>query len=302
MSNSDSTGLFEPQTVKLIDGRKLTYFDNGVNSAAALIMHHGTPGLGDLWGTWLDAALAKGVRAVSFSRAGYPGSDGAPGRNVSETGLDFEQLLSRLGITEFVSIGWSGGGPFALRSTFSQGSKGADLLAGVAPYEEMGADWFIGLNESDTPESIGKLTESFESALESSIEEIDGIEEVWTEELFTKGVESRSNYSDFVGLYAIFNKIAAKSLVSAVRPDITGYAEDNHMIFRPWGFSVSQVTLPVSIWNGALDKAVSPNMAKWQHEQIKGSTIHILEDQNHFTPMVENMAEILDSAIAKLVS
>ena len=284
----------------LSDGRKLTYFDNGISGSTALLMHHGTPGVGDLWATWFEAAASRGVRAISYSRPGYLGSDRAEGRTVWSSGADSEELLSFLGISKFVSIGWSGGGPYALRSTFLTSCKGADLVAGVAPLEEMGLDWYTDTGPDDSPENIAKLTESVESALRSAEEKFVGIEDAWTVEAIDTGARKRSEYEKFSERYAFFNEALSRTLLNALKPTLLGYAEDDHVILTPWGFKVGSVTAPVSIWNGSLDKGVTVNMAKWQHEQIKNSTLHIIEGQNHVSPMVELMDEILSSAIEKL--
>jgi len=292
----------EAKAFILSDGRQLTYFDNEVPGSAALLMHHGTPGLGNLWATWLDAVSNLGVRAISFTRAGYLGSDRAEGRTVWSTGTDFEELLTFLGISEFVSIGWSGGGPYALRSTFLTGCKGAELVAGVAPLEEMGADWFTDTGPDDTPENIAKLTESVESALQSAEEKFVGIEEAWSVEAIDTGARKRAEYEKFSELYSVFNQVLSTSLLNSLKPTLLGYAEDDHVILRPWGFKVGSVSAPISIWNGSLDKGVTVNMAQWQHGQIANSTLHIIENQNHVSPMVELMDDILGSAIEKLKS
>jgi len=300
--SSENPRVPEAKIFTLSDGRKLTYFDNEVPGSAALLMHHGTPGLGDIWSTWINAASSRGVRAVSYSRAGYLGSDRAEGRTVWSTGTDFEELLAFLAISEFVSIGWSGGGPYALRSTFLSGCKGAELVAGVAPLEEMGADWYTDTGPEDTPESIAKLTESVESAFQSAEEKFVGIEELWSVEAIDTGARKRTTYEDFSELYAAFNEILSISLLNSLKPTLLGYAEDDHVILKPWGFKIGSVSAPVSIWNGSLDKGVTVNMAQWQHRQIINSTLHIIEDQNHVSPMVELMGDILGSAINKLMA
>ena len=300
LMSTENPRVAEAKIFILSDGRKLTYFDNGIQGSSALLMHHGTPGLGDIWSTWLDSASSRGVRAVSYSRAGYLGSDRAEGRTVWSTGTDFEELLAFLGISEFVSIGWSGGGPYALRSTFLTGCKGAELVAGVAPLEEMGADWFTDTGPEDTPESVALLIESVESALQSAEEKFEGIEELWSVEAINTSAQKRADYEKFSELYSVFNEILSISLVNAIRPSLLGYAEDDHVILKPWGFKIGSVSAPVSIWNGSLDKGVTVNMAEWQHRQITNSTLHIVEDQNHVSPMVELMDDILGSAIQKL--
>jgi pimeloyl-ACP methyl ester carboxylesterase len=298
--SSENPRVPEAKIFTLSDGSKLTYFDNEVPGSAALLMHHGTPGLGDIWSTWINSASSRGVRAVSYSRAGYLGSDRAEGRTVWSTGTDFEELLAFLGISEFVSIGWSGGGPYALGSTFLTGCKGAELVAGVAPLDEMGADWYTDTGPEDTPESIAKLTESVESALQSAEKNFEGMEELWSVEAIDTGARKRTTYEDFSELYAAFNEILSLSLLNSLKPTLLGYAEDDHVILKPWGFKVGSVNTPVSIWNGSLDKGVTVNMAQWLHGQINNSTLHIIEDQNHVSPMVELMEDILASAIQKL--
>ena len=288
------------KTLTLRDGRTLAYFDNGVDSDRGLLLHHGTPGQGDLWQTWFEAAAARGVRAVAYTRAGYAGSDPAEGRSVISANDDFVELLEHLGIVEFVSVGWSGGGPYALASTFLQGSKGADLVAGVAPYKEMGSDWFLGLSESETPEATDKIADSLEGSLEMALIENKDVEATLSKQVLIDAAMARANYEQFSELYTRFYDFVYPAVITGLVGSLQGYAHDNHVIIKDWGFSVSQVNAPVAIWNGGLDKGVPYSHARWQHEQIKNSSLHLIDDQNHSSPMVELMREILDSAIAKL--
>lgn len=66
----------------LKDGRKLEYFENGVESDKAILLLHGTPSDGSLWSSWLEEI--KDVRAISTSRAGYGLSDRHKGRTVAD--------------------------------------------------------------------------------------------------------------------------------------------------------------------------------------------------------------------------
>jgi hypothetical protein len=97
-----------------------------------------------------------------------------------------------------------------------------------------------------------------------------------------------------------FNALVVPSLLNAVFPDATGYSADDYLILSDWGFKVSDVAKPVSIWNGDEDYGVPTGHALWQHAQIRASKVHILESQKHVTIMVEAMEPILDSAILKL--
>lgn len=293
-------GSIELKSITLSDGRKLSYCDNGIDSNSALLFHHGTPGNAQIWETFFDAATEKGVRAISYTKAGYPGSDRASHNRVSDSKGDYLELLNQLGVTEFVSLGWSGGGPYALNSTFEDGCKGAELIAAVAPYSEMGANFLVGTDESETIELLDKKVSSKEASLEIALEDMKSFESLWTVEKWQSLFEVRKNYKEFADIYSKFTALVVPSLLNAVFTDPIGFATDDHLILSDWGFKTSEVTKPVSIWNGDQDTGVPVGHAHWQHSQIKGSTVHILEDQGHVTIMVEAMEPILDSAIAKL--
>jgi pimeloyl-ACP methyl ester carboxylesterase len=293
-------GSIELKSIILSDGRKLSYCDNGVVGNSTLLFHHGTPGNAQIWETFFEAAAEKGVRAISYTKAGYPGSDRASHDRISDTNGDYLQLLEELGITEFVSIGWSGGGPYALHSTFEDACKGAELIAAVAPYAEMGAEFLVGTDGSETVELLDKKVSSKEASLEIALEDMKSFESLWTVETWQSLFEVRDNYKEFADIYSKFTALVVPSLLNAVFPDATGYATDDYLILNDWGFKTSDVTKPVSIWNGDEDLGVPTGHAHWQHSQIKGSTVHILKGQKHVTIMVEAMEPILDSAIAKL--
>lgn len=293
-------GSHVPRTHQLDDGRTLSYLDNGIASEMALLLHHGTPGSAGLWQNLLDDAADKGVRAIAYTKAGYQGSDPANWASIAEAAADFNHLLASLGVTKFVSIGWSGGGPYALASTFSNNCVGAELVAGVAPYFEMGADFLIGQAESATLEELEEWARSRESALDSARKDMEHIESEWSLETFQAGAEARPNYSQFANEYRKFNAHAVPAMLNSVVPDVTGYAHDSHLIMNDWGFKVSEVTKPVSIWSGSLDKPCPPNHGVWQHAQIAGSDFHLLDGQSHMSIMIETQNEILESAIAKL--
>ena len=103
-------------SLKLSDGRALDCTDNGVSSKSALILHHGTPTSMAVWGTWLAATAEEGIRSIAFTRPGYAGSDRKVGHTVISANNDLEEILNHLEVENFVSVGWSGGGPYALAS------------------------------------------------------------------------------------------------------------------------------------------------------------------------------------------
>jgi pimeloyl-ACP methyl ester carboxylesterase len=284
--------------LKLSDGRVLEYIDNGVLSKSALILHHGTPTSMTVWNTWLAAAAEKGIRAIAFTRPGYAGSDRKVGHRVIDSIDDLNEILNQLEVEKFVSVGWSGGGPYALASGLLNRCTGVQLIASVSPYDAEDFDWF----QDSTPEMIEETKVSAKS-LEDCLAFKEGyyteLRDMTAEQLLVE-YEKRSSFKLFESAYREFSNDLCFSMHDALRDGPIGYADDEYAFFQNWGFKTKDVIVPVVIWHGLDDKSVSPHMARWLNANIQNPTLELLEGQHHGSIMVENREEILSAAIRAL--
>jgi pimeloyl-ACP methyl ester carboxylesterase len=284
--------------LKLSDGRAIEYIDNGVSSKSALILHHGTPTSMTVWGTWLAAAAEKGIRAIACTRPGYAGSDRKVGHRIIDANDDLEEILNQLDIENFVSIGWSGGGPYALASGLLKKCTGVQLIASVSPYDADDFDWF----QDQTPEMVEEAKVSAKS-LEDSITFKEGyyteLRDMTTEQFLVE-YEKRSSFKAFENAYREFSKDLSFSMRDALRDGAIGYAEDEYAFLSNWGFETKEIQVPVGIWQGLDDKSVSPHMAKWLNANIVKPTLKLLDGQHHGSIMVETREQILSAAIGAL--
>src|SRR5262249_59603081 len=119
---------------------------------------------------WLDGLLAapqcvaraaaeRGFRLVQYTRPGYGGSTPAPGRRVADAAGDVAAVLDALGVAEFLTVGWSGGGPHALACAAGLPGRclAAASMAGVAPYRAEGLDWLHGMAGENVAEFSAAL-------------------------------------------------------------------------------------------------------------------------------------------------
>ena len=284
--------------LKLSDGRVLEYIDNGVLSKSALILHHGTPTSMTVWNTWLAAAAEKGIRAIAFTRPGYAGSDRKADHRIIDSNDDLNEILNQLEVEKFVSVGWSGGGPYALASGLLNRCTGVQLIASVSPYDAEDFDWF----QDSTPEMIEETKVSAKS-LEDCLAFKEGyyteLRDMTAEQLLVE-YEKRSSFKLFESAYREFSKDLCFSMHDALRDGALGYAEDEFAFLRNWGFETKDVIVPVGIWQGLDDQSVSPHMARWLNANIQNPTLELLEGQHHGSIMVENREEILNAAIRAL--
>jgi pimeloyl-ACP methyl ester carboxylesterase len=251
-----------------------------------------------VWGTWLAAAAEKGTRAVAFTRPGYAGSDRKIGHSIIDVNDDLKEILEYLHIENFVSIGWSGGGPYSLASGLLESCNGVQLIAAVSPYDAKDFDWF----QDQSPESIEEAKIAVES-LENSIiykeKYYANLRDLTAEQILVD-FKTRSSFKSFENDFRIFAEDLSVSLHDALFSGVTGFADDELAFLRNWGFETKAIQVPVCIWHGLQDLTVSPHMGRWLHANISESILEILDGQNHASIMVENRSEILDSAIRAL--
>ena len=284
--------------LKLTDGRAIEYIDNGVLSKSALILHHGTPTSMNVWNTWLAAAAEKGIRAIAFTRPGYAGSDRKFGHRVIDSNDDLKEILNQLEIENFVSLGWSGGGPYALASGLLKSCAGVELIASVSPYDAEDFDWF----QDSTPEMIEETkisAQSLEDCLAYKERYYTELRDMKVEQLLVE-YEKRSSFKAFETDYREFSKDLCFSMSDALRDGAIGYADDEYAFLQNWGYESKDVSVPVGIWQGLDDRSVSPHMARWLNENIVNPELNLFEDQHHGSIMVENREEILNAAIRAL--
>jgi pimeloyl-ACP methyl ester carboxylesterase len=285
-------------SLKLPDGRCIEYIDNGVSSKSALILHHGTPTSMTVWGTWLAAAAELGIRAIAFTRPGYASSDRKVGRSIIDANDDLEEILNQLAVENFVSVGWSGGGPYALASGLLNKCSGVQLIASVSPYDAEDFDWF----QDQTPGMVEEAKISARS-LEDSINFKENYYKEFrdmTAEQFLTEYAKRLSFESFETAYREFSKDLSFSMHEALRDGVIGYAEDEYAFLQNWGFETKEIQVPVHIWQGLDDLSVSPHMARWLNANISNSTLKLLEGQHHGSIMVETREEILNAAIGAL--
>jgi pimeloyl-ACP methyl ester carboxylesterase len=285
-------------SLKLPDSRCIEYIDNGVSSKSALILHHGTPTSMTVWGTWLAAAAELGIRAIAFTRPGYASSDRKVGRSIIDANEDLEEILNQLAVENFVSVGWSGGGPYALASGLLNKCSGVQLIASVSPYDAEDFDWF----QDQTPEMVEEAKISARSLEDSINFKENYYKEIrdMTAEQFLTEYAKRLSFESFETTYREFSKDLSFSMHDALRDGVIGYAEDEYAFLRNWGFDTKEIQVPVLIWQGLDDLSVSPHMARWLNANISNPTLKLLEGQHHSSIMVEKRAEILNAAIGAL--
>jgi len=284
--------------VTLRDGRTLHVYDECDPDGHVVVQHHGTPGSGLGYAPDLDLARQRGLRILSYDRAGYGGSTPNPGRSVVDVVPDIEDVLDALDVERYVSLGGSGGCPHS----FACGARSDRCLAAAAiaaptPFEAEGIDWLAGQGEQNVAEwgMAVQGPEMLEPFLEQEAAELraatpEQIKEVWATVL--PPVDAAVLTGDRAEHFK-------RSADRAIAQGVAGWRDDDLAFTKPWGFDLAEIRVPTLLWQGVQDKMVPVAHARWLAERIPGVEAHISEEDGHLSIAVGRLGEIYDWLAAR---
>jgi pimeloyl-ACP methyl ester carboxylesterase len=284
-------------TVPSTDGRSIEVVLQGAEEGVLLIFHHGSPGAAQSFEPFHRAAAERGIVIAFPSRAGFGGSSRQEGRTVASAAADAAALADHLGHDRFLTAGWSGGGPHALAcaALLPNRVRAAATIAGVAPYEAGGLDWTAGMGEDNQieyplaardPDELLRWMEPHAEAM-ATIEADEIVEELG----------SLVSEVDAAQVTGEFGDNLAASFRSAFRHGRWGWFDDDLAFVRDWGFDLSAITVPVSVWQGQQDRMVPAAHGEWLAAHIPGARVHLRPEHGHLSLGVGAFGEILDDLL-----
>ncbi|MET7424613.1 alpha/beta fold hydrolase [Dactylosporangium sp. NPDC005555] len=252
-------------TVRTPGGGLLAVEDRGDPAGRPVLVHHGIPSSrkAAFFGPWVQDAADLGLRLISYDRPGYGDSSAQPGRAVADTAADVRAICAELGIDRLATWGFSGGGAHALAcaSLLPDLVTAAASLAGAAPFDAEGLDWFAGQHRDQIDETRLYLTD--EAAARRQMDEDR------KDYLVASAGEAAG-----AGFYAFTMSCAGAGLA----PGIRGWWDDRSMQLRPWAFDCADIAVPVLLMNGRQDILVPQSHGEWLAKRIPGAETRWSDD------------------------
>jgi pimeloyl-ACP methyl ester carboxylesterase len=282
----------------LPDGRGLDVDITGPDGGTPLIFHHGTPGSKVRFRVIERAAHARGLRMVTYSRAGYGASTRLPGRDVAAVVPDMEAVLDHLGASRCLVAGWSGGGPHALATAAALPDQVAGVLviAGVAPYDAKGLDFLAGMGEQNV-EEFGEALRG-ETAHRPTLEaEAEGLRSTTADGLIEQLATLLPDV-DRAQMSTEFGEDMLALFAEGLRLGVDGWLDDDLAFIRPWGFDLGEIAVPSFVWQGSEDLMVPFAHGEWLAGAIPGVTAHLKRGEGHLSIAVGMVDAMLDELIA----
>ena len=283
--------------VPLADGRNLHAFESGDPDGVAVVYHHGTPTSGLQARTWADDAAAKGIRLLSYDRAGYGESSRQAGRRVADVAADIAGLLDHLGIDRFHTWGVSGGGPHTLACAALLPDRviSAATIASAAPYDAEGLDFLGGMGQGNIDEFGAAI--AGEEKLRPFLEEEREAMRDSTPEGLLDVLESLLPPVDQAALTGARAQFVHAASSYGLTHGVDGWLDDDFAFVKPWGFDVTDIRVPLRVMQGEQDLMVPYAHGTWLVGQIPDVEPVLSPEDGHIS-LAEKFGEVHDWLLA----
>lgn len=277
------------------DGRVLAYAQLGDPDGTPVFMLHGTPGC-RLSGRHPDPGKvrAAGLRLISYDRPGYGRSTRRHGRSVVDCVTDIAAIADELGLARFAVTGGSGGGPHALAvaARLPERVTRVECQVSPAPYDAEGLDYFSGMDPENVKE-IGwalrgedTLVPELERDARRALDQLDADPAALLNEFDLSDADRAVLAREDV------RQSMRVSFREAMAQGISGWADDDLAIARPWGFALAEIRVPVQVRYGAADVLVPAAHGEWLAAHIPGASVVVDEGSGHMSTPDERLERI----------
>jgi pimeloyl-ACP methyl ester carboxylesterase len=281
------------------DGRTLRVHEAGDPAGVPVVMQHGSPASGDLYGPHVALAEEHGVRLIGYDRPGYGGSTTQAGRSVADAAGDVRAIAAHLGLERVTTWGISGGGPHALAcaALLPDLVAATASLAAVAPFDAEGLEWTAGMGEENV-EEFGAVLEGG-AALDACLarqraglmrSDAEHVRSAWATLLAPVDREA---------LAGGFAEYLVASVQAGLEPGNDGWRDDDLAFVRDWGFSLDAIETPVLLWHGRNDLFVPVAHGEWLAERIPGVEARITDDDGHLTLIERRIPDVHSWLVAR---
>ncbi|HEY7273729.1 MAG TPA: alpha/beta hydrolase [Actinoplanes sp.] len=277
--------------VQLRDGRTLSYAEWGEPSGQPVLLFHGSPS-SRLFCPDPAATAAAGVHLVTIDRPGYGRSDHQPGRTILDWPADVEQLADTLGLARFAVVAHSAGGPYALACSAQLPARVTRiaLVSCVVPIDEVpaaGADLDDGGRSlvelaRRNPEQAAAAIATAASWLVDEPERFLTLPRPASDEQLLQDPQIRAMY------------LAA--VREAVRQGLSGYARDEVLERRPWGFRLADIGATVTVWHGDQDQYIPRTHAEAMVGRLRQARAEFFPDLAHGL-ILQRWTTVLDDLV-----
>lgn len=291
--NSDS--------IRLPDGRNLSYVTWGPKGGTPILYYHGTPSsrlepaIVNAYHINLESLLVQhNLKLISVDRPGMGLSTFNPKGDFISFAADVHYLKQHLKISKCKIICWSGGGPFALAMAYRFPSEieSVYMIASFSrSFSEKGM--FRKMHENKfyfgacryLPQMTRQVTNF---VLKREIKRtppqiLTGLPDV--------------DY-DLLADNTTFRHFVELTLKESNRQGSRGIVHEANLYFQNFGFRLIDIQQPVHFWWGFQDKAVIHEHAEAIEKEVRNGILHYKQNEGHLSIFVKYLEEVFKTIVS----
>ncbi|HEY7247590.1 MAG TPA: alpha/beta hydrolase [Xanthobacteraceae bacterium] len=294
-----SAASLTEQRISLKDGRTLGFAEYGDPNGKPVLEFHGCPG-SRLEAWYYDQAGKKlGARLIGIDRPGFGISSYAKGYRIADWPADVIELADALGLERFAVAGISSGSPYALACArfIPERLKGCAVVSGVPPLtvkgEKLHPSQFVMADEL----LMGRLTKTVPFAARAIFRYM--LWQIRKDPANAMKQVKGAARCDIDLLKQDEMKRAFQQIVAeSCRGGVKGPVDAIGLEMRDWGFSLPQISIQVSIWQGEAGYLVFPAAARYMASKLPNPKLHMIPGAGHITVIAERAEDVLRELLA----
>jgi pimeloyl-ACP methyl ester carboxylesterase len=284
-------------TIRVREGRQLGVAEFGPPDGRAVVWFHGTPGARRQVPEEARAiATAEGVRIIGIDRPGIGLSTQFLYDRIVDIVPDIEIVADRLGIDRFATVGLSGGGPYALAAAHELGDRvpAVGILGGVVPTH--GPDAMGG--------GLVSVATRFAPVLPLVRRPVGAVLTAFIRATKPLGTPMLLLYARLSpeGDRAVLEQGEIRTmflddLSTNGGRSMRAFLDDAILFTREWGFSMRDVTQPVTWWHGDADHIVPLAHAEHVVPSMPNARLLVRPGESHLGGLGA-AREVLDAVLS----
>ena len=286
IASARDIGIGEGATIRLSDGRRLSYATYGDPNGWPVLYFHGIPTSRIEARFFAPAAHRAGCRLIAIDRPGIGTSDFKFGRCVVDWLTDVNefvnstQLPGDLDLRQFSIACFSSGAAYALLCAATMPPEqllSVGIVDGIAPLEKI-------VGDGGTARLMFRLANR-NARLASSLFDINTRQMHRRPDIVLRRTSRFFSKCDEGVFFEPGNaRILIDSYLQCVHCGPRGVVHDMSLLSQPWGFDIEAISRPVGLWYGACDITTPvASMGNYLNRALENSSLSVFAGQGHLS-------------------